>query len=104
MVTNTQLETFVYSIAHDLRAPLRAMSGFSAILLDEASAGLSAMGQMSARRISRAARFMDALLVDLVAFSQISRGRIEVGPINLEPVMRSAVERVDLAIQEKKLG
>jgi PAS domain S-box-containing protein len=99
--TNSQLEAFVYTIAHDLRAPLRAMQGFSAMLIDEAGAGFSETGRDYADRINKSAQFMDALLSDLLDFSRISQQRIELTPINLKAVVDSVLSRLEKDIQEK---
>jgi signal transduction histidine kinase len=99
--TNKQLETFVYSIAHDLRAPLRSMQGFSAMLVEEVGASLSEKGRDFASRINRSALFMDALLIDLLDFSRISQERIELTPVNLGPLIASVLFRLQTDIQEK---
>jgi signal transduction histidine kinase len=99
--TNTQLEAFVYSIAHDLRAPLRAMQGFSSMLVEEAAAALSETAKDYAGRINKSALFMDALLTDLLDFSRISQQRVELSPINLETVVESVLARLQKDIQEK---
>jgi PAS domain S-box-containing protein len=99
--TNKQLEAFVYSIAHDLRAPLRSMQGFSAILVEEESAGLSKRGCDFANRINRSAQFMDALLQDLLAFSRIAQQRIELASVNLESGVQSVLSRLEKEIQDK---
>jgi signal transduction histidine kinase len=98
---NKQLETFVYSIAHDLRAPLRAMQGFSAMLVEEAGAALSETGRNYAGRISKSAQFMDDLLADLLALSSISQQRMDLVPVNLETVVQHALSRLEKDIQEK---
>src|SRR3979490_1720107 len=67
--TNKQLLAFVYTIAHDLRAPLRAMQGLSEMLIEEVGASLNETGRDFAARINKSAQFMDALLTDLLAFS-----------------------------------
>src|SRR6185295_16842580 len=72
-----QLEDFVYSIAHNLRAPLRAMEGYSTALVEEAKSDLSEICQNFALRIGVSARFMDALLLDLIAFSGISQQAVD---------------------------
>jgi signal transduction histidine kinase len=100
--TNKQLEALVYSMAHDLRAPLRAMSGFSAMLVEQAGATLGESGQQFAHRISRAAQFMDALLMDLLAFCRISRERLVLSPVNLDSVIKSVLERLAGDVEEKK--
>jgi PAS domain S-box-containing protein len=99
--TNRQLEAFVYSIAHDLRAPLRAMQGFSELLVEEAGAALSATGQDYANRINKSAQFMDALMSDLLAFSRISQHRVELTAVDLQPVVDSVLLRLQKEIQEK---
>jgi len=99
--TNQQLEAFVYSIAHDLRAPLRAMQGFSTLLVAEAGAALSAQGQDYAARISKSAQFMDALLIDLLDFSRVSEQRVELTAVNLETVVASVLARLPNDLQGK---
>jgi signal transduction histidine kinase len=100
--TNQQLETFVYSIAHDLRAPLRAMQGFSTMLVKEAGPALSEQGRLHADRVIKSAQFMDAMLIDLLAFSHISQQRLELISVNLETVVGSVLARLQEDIQEKK--
>ena len=65
-MANFELEAFNYSVAHDLRAPLRAMTGFSTALLQDDAAHLSSAGLDYARRIVTSAKFMDALLLDML--------------------------------------
>jgi signal transduction histidine kinase len=99
--TNNQLEAFVYSIAHDLRAPLRSMRGFSAMLVEEAGASLSEAARDYANRILKSAEFMDDLLGDLLAFSRISQQHVELTPIELEPIVAAVLSRLEPDIQEK---
>ncbi|MBA3352696.1 MAG: hypothetical protein H0U23_09775, partial [Blastocatellia bacterium] len=98
--TNSQLEAFVYSVAHDLRAPLRAMQGCSAMLVDEVGETLSEAGQGLANRINKSAQFMDALLKDLLAFSQISQERIELTAVSLKAVVQAVLTRLQSDIQD----
>jgi PAS domain S-box-containing protein len=100
--TNKQLEAFVYSIAHDLRAPLRSMEGFSTMLLEEADSILSETGRDFAKRINRAAQFMDTMLMDLLVFSGTAQQRIDLTAVNLETVTQSVLCRLENEIQEKK--
>ena len=92
--TNQQLEAFVYSIAHDLRAPLRSMQGFSELLVTDANTTLSTSGRNFANRINQSAQFMDALLSDLLAFSRVSQQRVEMIPLKLETIVGSVVSRL----------
>jgi len=99
--TNKQLEAFVYSIAHDLRAPLRAMQGFSTMLAKRAGASLDETGRGYASRIDKSAQYMDAMLMDLLAFSQISQQRVELIPVNLGIVVESVISRLQEDIQKQ---
>ncbi len=100
--TNKQLEAFVYSIAHDLRAPLRAMQGYATMLVEVAATDLDETGRSYAESINKSAQFMDALLLDLLAFSRISQQHIELKPVNLATVVDSVLVRLEQSIQAKK--
>jgi PAS domain S-box-containing protein len=99
--TNNQLEAFIYSIAHDLRAPLRSMQGFSAMLMEDTGTVLSEVGRDFANRINKSAQFMDALLKDLLIFSSVAQQRIELTSVSLETVVESVLSRLKMEIQEK---
>ena len=92
--TNKQLEAFVYSIAHDLRAPLRSMQGFSAMLVEEAGTALSETARDYAHRISSSAQFMDALLKDLIAYGGIAEQKVELSVVDLENLANVAATTV----------
>jgi PAS domain S-box-containing protein len=100
--TNKQLEAFVYSIAHDLRAPLRSIRGFSAILLEEVEANLSETGRHFAHRIGKSAQFMDEMLGDLLAFSEIAQERVEMVPLHLGQVVQSVLSGLEPEVQAKQ--
>jgi len=99
--SNQQLEAFVYSIAHDLRAPLRIMQGFSTMLVEEAGATLNETARDCARRINKSAKFMDALLIDLLTFSRVSQQHVELTSVNLKMVVESVLSRLQPDILEK---
>jgi len=98
---NNQLEAFVYSIAHDLRAPLRSMQGFSMMLVQEAGDTLTQTAKDYADRINKSAQFMDALLTDLLAFSRISQQSVKLVSVNLKTVVESVLSRLEKDIQDK---
>jgi signal transduction histidine kinase len=98
--SNRQLDTFVYTIAHDLRAPLRTMRGFSEMLIEDGEA-LSETGRNLADRINKSAKFMDSLLNDLLAFSRMAQQQIELTSVNLETVVQAVLSRLENGIQEK---
>jgi PAS domain S-box-containing protein len=82
--TVSELESYSYSISHDLRAPLRAMQTYASILVSDCSDQLSADGKEYLRRIMAAAERMDRLIRDVLVFSRVTRGpmpleRVELG-------------------------
>ncbi len=90
-LSNTQLETFVYSIAHDLRAPLRTMQGFSQLLVQNHAPSLNQQGRDYANFINSAAQTMDNLLADLLEFSQISQQKMELASVPANSVVQAAI-------------
>jgi PAS domain S-box-containing protein len=96
--TNEQLEALVYSIAHDLRAPLRSMQGFSELLVNE-QPGLTPEGRDYLQRIRTSADYMDRMIIDLLAFGRTSRGQVELKPVDIETVWKSAVFQCARAIE-----
>jgi signal transduction histidine kinase len=97
---NKQLEAFVYTIAHDLRAPLRSMQGFSSMLQEDGGSVLSETGTTFAKRITTSARFMDSLLQDLLLFSRVAKEKIQLESVNVEMIAQSVVARMDTAIHQ----
>ncbi len=98
---NRELDAFSYSISHDLRAPLRAMQGFSEALLEDYGDRLDATGQDYARRIVGASRQMDALIQDLLAYSRLVRTEIALDPVSLETVVDEACGPLEREIKER---
>jgi len=70
---NQELENFAHSISHDLRTPLRAISGFSRILLESHAAGLNAEAVRCLKLVTRGALQMNRLIDDLLQFARFSR-------------------------------
>jgi two-component system, cell cycle sensor histidine kinase and response regulator CckA len=87
------LESFAYSVAHDLRTPLRAMAGFSAALMEDCGDNLGETGRGYAQRIEIASEQMATLIDDLLHLSRISRVEISPRPVDLGAEMtRMAAE------------
>jgi PAS domain S-box-containing protein len=84
---NRELGAFNYSISHDLRAPLRSMSGFAQALLEHEAVNLGPHGLDYARRIVRSARYMDDLLRDLLAYSSVARADMPLAVVHLEEAL-----------------
>ena len=92
---NAELESFSYSVSHDLRAPLRAINGFSQALLEDHGSTLPPDGQALLARVRENTKRMSQLIDDLLVFSRLGRK-----PLNLSPVDLAAL--VDAVIQEQR--
>jgi len=86
-----ELEAFSYSIAHDMRAPLRAMQGFSHILRDEHASQLDAEGLDYLRRISNSARRLDQLIQDVLSYTKVLRATTPMQPLDLDRLARDMI-------------
>jgi PAS domain S-box-containing protein len=90
--TIAELEGFSYSISHDLRAPLRAMTSFGELLAEECGERLGAGGQDYLRRIIAAARRMDRLTQDVLVYSRTSRMELPLLPVDLQALIEGILE------------
>ncbi|HVS53163.1 MAG TPA: ATP-binding protein [Opitutaceae bacterium] len=89
--TILQLESFSYTIAHDLRAPIRSLTGFTEILLHDHAADVPEDAQALLRRLSRASHRLDALTRDLLKFSRLSRQDVKLAPVELTELVEDIV-------------
>ena len=81
--TNQNLQSFSYSLAHDLRTPLRSLAGFSTLLIEDYGDTLGADGRGYAQRIEAASEHMGRILDDLLHLSDISRAKISFQQVDL---------------------
>ncbi len=84
---NRELEAFSYSVSHDLRAPLRAMVGFSSMLKQNYGPQLDGKGNDYLDRISSAGNRMNAMIKDVLDYSKLSRTDLVLAPIDPEKLI-----------------
>jgi light-regulated signal transduction histidine kinase (bacteriophytochrome) len=92
--TNNELESFAYSVSHDLRAPLRHIVGYSELLQRQASSSLDEKSQRFIRTILDSAKRMGNLIDDLLAFSRIGRAETRKTAVNLDQLTREVVAEI----------
>lgn len=101
---NSELEAFNYSIAHDLRTPLRSMSGFAKALLEDESTNLTPLGLEYATRIARSANYMDNLLLDMLAYSRLAAADIVPEQFSLDEPVAELLGLVDKEIRDRNVS
>jgi PAS domain S-box-containing protein len=89
--TNKELEAFSYSVSHDLRAPLRSISGFGGYLLKDNYEQLDAEGKSRLQRILAASERMGELIDDLLMLARISRQAMSLRKVNLHALAHEAI-------------
>jgi PAS domain S-box-containing protein len=100
---NKELETFSYSVSHDLRAPLRHISGFSAIVLKENEGKLDAVSADYLKRINAAGERMGVLIDDLLALSRVSRQELNKRDFDLSELAVQAANSLVKAHPEREV-
>jgi light-regulated signal transduction histidine kinase (bacteriophytochrome) len=101
---NRELEAFSYSVAHDLRAPLRSIDGFSQALLDDYDAKLDAEGRGYLQHVREAAREMGQLIDDLLQLSRVSRGELARAKVDLGQLARTILERLQRGAKSRSVA
>jgi signal transduction histidine kinase len=93
-IQHKEMESFAYSVSHDLKAPLRGIDGYSRLLESDHAAKLDEEGRFFIAMIRKAAGHMGELIDDLLAYSRVERGRPKLGPVAAAPVVASVVDSV----------
>jgi light-regulated signal transduction histidine kinase (bacteriophytochrome) len=110
---NKELETFAYSVSHDLRAPLRAVDGFSQALLEDYASKLDEQGRHDLERVRAGAVRMGDLIDEILQLSRLSRRRLVRVPVDISALAREIVaelqgewpdRRVEVEIQDGLLA
>ncbi len=100
--SNKELEAFSYSVSHDLRSPLRAINGYSHILLEEYSDKLDPKGKDMLGDVGMNANKMDKLITDLLALSRVSRSELKLSRIDMNSMVNTIYYEIASPEVQKK--
>jgi len=98
-----ELETFSYTVSHDLRSPLRAMNGYGQLLLEDYGASIDEAGQHALQRICANAVRMDQLISDLLSLSRVSRQTFDNSPVDLSTMAREILDELHKLQPDRKV-
>jgi len=99
---NRELESFCYTIAHDLRAPLRAMEGLTTLLLEDYAEKLDKSAQDYGERIRNSAARMDQMIQELLAYSRLTLMEFQPQPIRLSRLLKDALSQLAWDLEQKE--
>jgi PAS domain S-box-containing protein len=99
---NKELEAFSYSVAHDLRAPLRSIDGFSQALLEDYADKVDAEGRQYLQQVRESAQEMGRLIDALLTLSRVTRSELRREPVDLTALARSVLARFQKNEPERK--
>jgi len=100
---NKELEAFAYSVSHDLRAPLRHISGFSSLLSERVGGSLDEKSRHYVDTIARSVREMGVLIDDLLQFSRSGRAELQVTDVDIEQALSEALEPLRLETADRDI-
>jgi signal transduction histidine kinase len=101
--SNNELEAFTYSVSHDLRAPLRHITGFAALLQEHAANAIDAQGRRYLNTITESANRMATLIDDLLAFSRMGRASISKRRVDLAGLVGEAKDEVSTDLNGRRV-
>jgi signal transduction histidine kinase len=101
---NKELESFSYSVSHDLRAPLRSINGFSQMLARDAGSTLSPEARRYLDIITGASRQMDQLIDDLLEFSKMGRVEMRHASVELDELVQETIRALEMATQGRNVA
>src|SRR5688572_7224136 len=102
-IANQELEAFSYSVAHDLRAPLRRIDGFSQAVLEDYGDKLDSEGRKYLQQVRESAQDMAQLIDDLLMLSRVTRSDLRREQVNLTALARSVLARLQKNEPERKV-
>jgi signal transduction histidine kinase len=92
---NAELEAFSYTVSHDLRAPLRSLSGYVNVLLEDYGSRLDEEGRGHLDALDRATKRMECLTRDLLAYGRVARETVKLEAMKLEPLLEGVISSFD---------
>jgi signal transduction histidine kinase/CHASE3 domain sensor protein len=98
---NDELEAFSYTVAHDLRAPLRGVESYASALMEDYGAQLDEVAQDYIHQVIASIHRMNTLVQDLLAYSHLSREEIELVPVSLTHVLADAQVQLEPTLKER---
>ncbi len=100
---NKELESFSYSVSHDLRAPLRGIDGFSQALLEDYGDRLDAQGKSYLQRVRAASQRMAELIDDMLSLSRVSRGEMKSETVDLGALAQNIAAELQSADRRRQV-
>ena len=97
------MEAISYSIAHDLRAPLRSVNGFAALIAEDEGAGLSPGGREMFQRIARSSRNMGQMITDMLELLRVVRVELDAVPVDMHALAQAAVEALGTSAEQARI-
>lgn len=98
---NQELQRFNYSVAHDLRSPLRGIAGYSDALREDCGGQIGPSGQAYLDRIQSSVRKMDDLISDLLKYASIGRQELKLTPVHLADTARAVIAFLESEIRRR---
>jgi PAS domain S-box-containing protein len=102
--SNKELESFAYSVSHDLRAPLRHVAAYSELLQKQASSLLDDKSRRYVQTILESAKRMGNLIDDLLAFSRLGRAEAKMRAVDLQQVVKEAIAEVSRDTRDRDIA
>ena len=99
---NEDLESFFHAMTHDVRAPLRAIRGFTQLLLEEEAWRMGEQGQQDLGHIASAAVQMQEIIEELIAFARVERSQHQMQSVSLAHLVQSCLQRLQPEIGQRR--